>query len=140
MYIGEFVGLSQGPTFERTNDKTGQKEDNPQMRWKFRLYALDGKTEIIDAEAVDEDGNPTPGQAIGEGLTSEATGIGRNGVKAKARLWLEVLCKAAGSPFDPDEDPMDEAARCVGTRALLLYGNNTQGKPGKLLSLSDAPA
>jgi hypothetical protein len=140
MFMGEFKGISDGPVFERTDEKTGAKSPNPQLRWHFALTDLNGNP-VLDPEAEDAQGNKIPGgaQAVAEGLTSEATGVGRNGVKAKARQWLEVMCPLSPTQpgnFDETAEPGDEVARCYGAKVLLMFGNDTTGKPGKLLQVN----
>lgn len=117
-YIGEFLGTEDsGVVFMRKDEETGEEKPNPQERWKFKLFKLNGDP-VIDEKSGE--------QAVGDGLSSQSTGP-----NSKAREWTLALY-GPDAQWDESADPNEFIAGAIGRKAMLTYGNNTQGKPGKL--------
>jgi hypothetical protein len=105
-YIGELVGYEEGPTFK--DQETG--EDQPKVRWQWKLYMPDGTTPFIN------DGE----QVIISELTSTKTGRG-----STAGKWFEHHLKRS---FDNRKDDVEATMReCIGTRAMLIVTEKASG-------------
>ena len=97
-YIGEFVGVSEGPPSKFTNADGTAKGT---VRWGWMLYTQDGQPVMNEGS-----------QAEGDGLTSESTGP-----DSTAAEWF----KAHGRPLSIGDD-MDKAVEEItGKKVLLLY-------------------
>ena len=98
MMRGVFIGTSDGPTFKKKDEKTGEMVDAPQMRWHFRLkdtagtplFYVNDEVEINGVKNVTSrlvpEGYPESKEAVADALSSVATGL-----KSKARSWFAAL-------------------------------------------------
>jgi len=134
-YVGEFIGVEDGPEWDRERDEedgSKTKYKAPSMDWLFKLTETTGGA-VIDSQTGD--------QAIASGNTGTSMGTGR-GNEAKARKWVRALCTSAGIVFDDDLVSTDAkcnelVARLVGTKALLTFGKSQQAKrDGTLLEVN----
>lgn len=134
-YVGEFIGVQDGPVWDRTREKEDGSQEAykaPSMDWLFKLTKTTGEA-VIDAN--------TSEQAVGSGNTGTSMGTGR-GNEAKARKWVRALCVSKGIPFEDDLVSTDEKcnaliSQLIGTKALLTFGKSPQAKrDGTLLEVN----
>lgn len=123
-YVGQFLGVEDGQPQTRTEN--GVTKTTNTIRWKFRLYNIDG-TPVLDPKHPE-------GPATVDGLSSDSVGIGK-GVPAKGRGWLTALLASKGLQFvEPSNG--EDVARMVGSAvdawAFLTFGNNTKNVGGTL--------
>lgn len=136
MLRGVFLNCTDGPVFKKKNDKTGEMEDSPQMRWNFRLKDLTGTPlwyineekqvgdSTVTVSKLVPEGTPEAIEAITDALSSSATGP-----KSKARSWFVALLNR------PIEGALSEAqieallAECEGKECYLTFAYNTATPP-----------
>lgn len=125
-YIGKFIGYEDGPEFPRQKiqeDGSTKTVNEGTMRWKFELKTTTGQVVI----------NPkTDQQAVGEGLSSQTLGKGREGNEAKGRRWFRALYASRGETYPEGKNPQEIADGAIGASAILTY------EGGKLKDVSPA--
>ena len=133
MMVGKLINIEEsGVSFK---DKNGK--DVPQMRWNFRLkdmagnllfYVNEGEGAATTSKLVPE-GTPDALEAIGDRLTSEATGKGSN-----FRAYMAALLNRPIEGALTADDVAALVAEAEGKEAYLTFAYNQADPPRVAIS------